>query len=88
MAVAYLALINAATFTAFALDKRAAVRGAWRTPERRLLMLAAMGGTPAALWAQQILRHKTKKAPFRTSLWAIFAVQAGLLAWAAYRLAR
>ncbi|MBX3485399.1 DUF1294 domain-containing protein [Phenylobacterium sp.] len=88
IAVAYLVAINGLTYAAFALDKRAAERRAWRVPERRLLMLAAFGGTPAAMAAQQILRHKTRKEPFRTSLWAIFAVQGALLAFAAYRLAR
>ena len=88
LAVAYLLAVNGLTFAAFALDKRAAERRAWRVPERRLLALAVFGGTPAALCAQQVLRHKTKKEPFRTSLWAIFAAQAGLLAWAAYRLLR
>ena len=81
----YGAAINAATFAAFALDKRAAERRTWRIPERRLLLLAALGGSPAALAAQQLLRHKTRKEPFRTSLWVIAAVQAGGLAWVAYR---
>jgi uncharacterized membrane protein YsdA (DUF1294 family) len=84
----YLLAINAMTFAAFAWDKRAAERQAWRVPERRLLMLAAFGGTPGALVAQQTLRHKTRKEPFRTSLWTVTAVQMGLLAFAAYRLLR
>jgi uncharacterized membrane protein YsdA (DUF1294 family) len=88
LAVAYLLAVNGLTFAMFALDKRAAERGAWRVPERRLLILAVFGGAPGALCAQQTLRHKTKKEPFRTSLWAISATQAGLLAWAAYRLSR
>ena len=88
LAVAYLFAVNALTLAAFALDKRAAERRAWRIPERRLLMLAVVGGTPAALCAQQVLRHKTRKEPFRTSLWVIFGVQAGLLVWAAYQLVR
>lgn len=88
LAVAYLVAVNGLTFAVFAFDKRAAERRAWRIPERRLLMLAAFGGTPAALVAQQTFRHKTKKEPFRSSLWAIFAVQAALLGWAAYRLLR
>jgi uncharacterized membrane protein YsdA (DUF1294 family) len=81
----YLVAINAAAFTAFALDKRAAVQGGWRVPEGRLLMLAALGGSPGALIAQQALRHKTRKEPFRTWLWAIVVVQAVVLAWLAYR---
>jgi len=80
--------INAATFAAFALDKRAAERRAWRVPEARLLMLAACGGSPGALVAQQALRHKTRKEPFRTSLWVIVTVQIAVLAFVAYRLLR
>jgi uncharacterized membrane protein YsdA (DUF1294 family) len=84
----YLAVINLATFAAFALDKRAAERRAWRIPEARLLTLAAFGGSPAALIAQQTLRHKTRKEPFRTWLWAIVVAQAAVLAFVAYRLLR
>ncbi len=81
----YLVSINAAAFTTFALDKRAAARGGRRVPERRLLTLAALGGSPGALIAQQALRHKTRKEPFRTWLWMIVIVQAAILAWLAYR---
>ena len=82
----YVVAINAATFAAFALDKRAAERRAWRVPEARLLMMAAFGGSPGALVAQQTLRHKTRKEPFRTSLWVIVAAQIAVLAFVAYRL--
>ncbi|MBL8553853.1 MAG: DUF1294 domain-containing protein [Phenylobacterium sp.] len=85
---AYLTAINAGTFAAFALDKRAAGRRERRTPERTLLLLAALGGSPAAVAAQQMLRHKTRKEPFRTLLWTIVAAQAAVLAFAAYRFAR
>jgi uncharacterized membrane protein YsdA (DUF1294 family) len=83
--VLYVLAINAMTYAAFAWDKRAAERRAWRVPERRLLMLAVFGGTPGALAGQQLLRHKTRKEPFRTSLWTIAGVQMALLAYAAYR---
>lgn len=64
----YFVTINAVTFAVFAADKRAAERRAWRVPERRLLTLAMFGGTAGALAAQQILRHKTRKASFRNAL--------------------
>lgn len=84
----YLIGINAVAFGAFALDKRAAERRARRIPERRLLALAALGGSPGALIGQQLLRHKTRKEPFRTALWAIAGVQALTLAGMAYLLPR
>ncbi len=80
-----LAAINIATFAAFAFDKHQARTGGRRNPERTLLLMAAIGGSPAALAAQQVLRHKTRKEPFRTWLWMIVIVQAAILAWLAYR---
>jgi len=71
LAVLYLLTINGATFAAFASDKRRAISGRRRVPERVLLQLAAVGGSSAALAAQQLLRHKTRKEPFRTELWLI-----------------
>jgi uncharacterized membrane protein YsdA (DUF1294 family) len=71
---AYLVLINLATFGAFALDKVAAETGRRRTPETTLLMLALIGGSLGAFTAQQVLRHKTRKQPFRALLLAIIAL--------------
>lgn len=76
----YVAVINTATFAAFARDKQAAARKSRRVPERRMLLLAAVGGSPAALLAQRVFRHKTRKEPFRTALWAIVAAQTAALA--------
>jgi len=76
VALAWLAAINLATWIAFAGDKRAAVRGERRTPERTLLLLALFGGSAAAVAAQRILRHKTRKEPFRSLLLLILLAQA------------
>ena len=61
---------SAVTFFAYAKDKSAAQRGAWRTPEDTLHLLAFAGGWPGALLAQQFLRHKSTKPEFRTAFWA------------------
>ena len=64
-------LLNALTYGLFALDKRRARAGAWRIPERSLLLAALLGGSIGAKLAQHRLRHKTFKEPFRTQLNAI-----------------
>jgi uncharacterized membrane protein YsdA (DUF1294 family)/cold shock CspA family protein len=58
------------TFMAYAFDKSAAERRAWRTQESTLHLLALAGGWPGALLAQQLLRHKSTKMPFRQVFWA------------------
>jgi len=80
-ALAYLVIVNLLTFGAFALDKAAAESNRRRTPEATLLALAFIGGSIGALAAQQVLRHKTRKQPFRAILIAIaaFHIVAGLL---------
>jgi len=65
----YLA-VSLTTFVAYAVDKSAASRGAWRTPESTLHLFALAGGWPGALLAQQFLRHKSTKQPFRQVFWA------------------
>lgn len=64
----YLLAINAAAFAAFAFDKRCAERDLRRVPEKTLLTFAVIGGAFGAIYAQQKLRHKTRKEPFRTHL--------------------
>ncbi|MGB7431774.1 MAG: DUF1294 domain-containing protein [Ahrensia sp.] len=81
---AYMAVINLITYLIFAHDKRAARAQAPRVAENTLLSLALLGGSPAMLFAQQSLRHKTRKEPFKTTLWLIIAAQLG---GAAYLLA-
>jgi uncharacterized membrane protein YsdA (DUF1294 family) len=70
---AYL-LLSALCFASYALDKSAARRGERRTPESRLLVLGLVGGWPGAVLAQQWLRHKTVKQPFRRMFWLTVAV--------------
>ena len=77
------AVMSALTFFVFAWDKRAARRKGRRVPERTLLLLAAALGSPGAFLAQDVLRHKTRKEPFRTRVWLIAGAQVLLvLTWA------
>ena len=73
--VLYVALLSGLCFAAFAWDKFCAMRGLWRVPERTLLILAVLGGTPGAFSAQRLLRHKTQKQPFGLYLGLIAIAQ-------------
>lgn len=57
------------TFLTYAGDKLAAKRGARRTQENTLHLLAFVGGWPGGLLAQQFLRHKSRKAEFQSVFW-------------------
>ncbi len=69
VAPAYLAA-SVLCFIAYAIDKSAAVAGRRRISENTLLLLGLVGGWPGAIVAQQLLRHKSVKAEFRSAFWA------------------
>ncbi|WP_258187274.1 cold shock and DUF1294 domain-containing protein [Variovorax sp. WS11] len=79
IAVAY-AGVSLITFFAYALDKSAARQNARRTQESTLHFLALAGGWPGALLAQQLLRHKSTKAEFRSVFWGTVVVNAAAFA--------
>lgn len=77
---AYLTAVNGFTFVLYAIDKASARLGLWRTSERTLHAFAFLGGTPAALLAQLVLRHKTSKRSFQWAFWLLTGLQAALVA--------
>lgn len=74
----YLAL-SVLTFGVYALDKRAALKGGQRTPEYQLHLWSLLGGWPGALFAQQLLRHKSSKFWFRVVFWITLLANLGAL---------
>ncbi|MGR5150234.1 DUF1294 domain-containing protein [Photobacterium alginatilyticum] len=74
-------LLSIITFAIYALDKRAAKKGEWRTSENTLHFLALIGGWPGALIAQNQLRHKSQKQPFKTILWMTIVLNCSAFIW-------
>jgi uncharacterized membrane protein YsdA (DUF1294 family) len=70
---------NLLVFSVYFLDKQAARAGRRRISERTLLTLAFLGGSPGAVCAQRLFRHKTQKEPFRSILMAITIFHAAVL---------
>lgn len=80
--VAWLAGISAATLAFYGYDKVAAQAGRFRVPERVLLGLALIGGTPGALLGMLLFHHKTRKGSFLAALAVVLLVQiVALLIW-------
>ncbi len=76
------AVASVITFFAYGLDKRAARRGRWRTPEATLHLLELLGGFPGAMLAQRIFRHKRGKLSYLIVFWLIVAIHAaGWTTW-------
>ena len=71
-------------FAAYGLDKRRAVAGSRRVPERTLHILALLGGWPGGLLGQRHFRHKTKKLPFLIAFWCVFALHVAVVGTAMY----
>lgn len=82
-ALALYAVMSVASFAVYARDKRASARGGWRTRERTLHTLDALGGWPGGLLAQRLLRHKNRKRRFRAVFWATVLLHAGVWVWLA-----
>lgn len=79
LALLGLLAVNGLTVLRFWQDKQRAVAGRRRIAEGDLLGLALIGGSPGALLARQLFRHKTRKQPFSNQLFVIVAIQLGAL---------
>lgn len=85
--LAYVVAINLAAYAAMAMDKAKAEHGVRRISEATLLKIALLGGSLGTVVAQQTIRHKTHKEPFRSRLNGIIVLQALVLVTLAIALA-
>ncbi|OBS99455.1 hypothetical protein A9261_06720 [Vibrio tasmaniensis] len=74
-------VIGSVTFVVYAKDKRAAINGNWRVPEKTLHIFSVAGGWLGALIAQDKLRHKTQKQPFRAIYWLTVVINVAAFLW-------
>ena len=73
--VYYLIGVNLLTFIAYGIDKYKARHKQWRITEASLLLLAILGGSPAALLAMRLFHHKTLHKKFRYGVPALLLIQ-------------
>ena len=81
LAITYVFVINMTGFAVMGIDKKRAVRGAWRISEASLFWVALAGGALGCTLGMHRFRHKTRHWYFRYGMPAIFLAQA-LALWA------
>jgi uncharacterized membrane protein YsdA (DUF1294 family)/cold shock CspA family protein len=79
--LAFYFVVSLLTFIIYFVDKLAAQNGGWRTPESTLHFLSLAGGWPGALLAQQKIRHKSQKQPFRAVFWVTVILNFTVFIW-------
>lgn len=79
------ALISIVASAVTIIDKLRAVRHEWRIPENTLLLIAALGGSPAMLLTMLMIRHKTKHGKFMVGLPIILLFQVIIGLWCCSR---
>jgi uncharacterized membrane protein YsdA (DUF1294 family) len=73
--IGYLIIINFIAVIATAADKRKAQKHLWRIPENTLLLISALGGSPAMLFAMYAIHHKTRHKKFTIGIPVIIILQ-------------
>jgi len=62
--IVYLLAINLIGLLIMYIDKRKAIKGSWRIPEKSLMIIALLGGSIGTMVGMYWFRHKTKKLKF------------------------
>lgn len=73
--IAVILFMSLLSFVMMGVDKRRAVTGAWRIPERTLILLAAAAGAPGVIAGMLVFRHKTRHLVFRLGVPLILVAQ-------------
>ncbi len=79
LCIIYIITINIIGFALMGIDKKRAIRGAWRISEASLFTAALMGGALGCTLGMHRFRHKTKHWYFKYGMPAIFILEYSLL---------
>lgn len=73
--IGYLVIVNIVGYAIMGIDKKRAIRGAWRISEASLFLTALIGGSLGCILGMQHFRHKTKHWYFKYGMPFILLVQ-------------
>ena len=78
-------IINFIAVITTVVDKSNAKKHRWRVPENTLLLLTALGGSPAMLLTMYAIHHKTRHKKFILGIPAIITLQVLLVYYLFFR---
>ena len=79
--IGYFVIVNLLGFALMGIDKRKAVRHAFRIPEATLFSVALVGGSIGSILGMFLFRHKTRHWYFKFTLPIILLIQIGIIAF-------
>jgi len=79
--VVYLLIINLIGLLIMFIDKKKAIKGRWRIPEKTLMLIAILGGSIGTIIGMNIFRHKTKQLKFTIGFPTILITQITLIVY-------
>lgn len=62
--ILYLLIVNLIGLLIMFVDKKKAIKGKWRIPEKTLMLTALFGGSIGTIMGMYMFRHKTKQLKF------------------------
>ena len=77
--ILYVVVVNVLSFLMMGIDKRKAVKRAFRIPESTLFVLAIIGGSIGSIIGMHLFRHKTRHWYFLYGMPVILALQVILI---------
>lgn len=73
--ILYAVAVNVVSFIVMGVDKRKAIKRAWRIPESTLFVLAIIGGSIGSVIGMHLFHHKTRHWYFLYGMPVILALQ-------------
>ena len=77
--ILYAVAVNVASLIMMGVDKRKAIKRAWRIPESTLFVLAIIGGSVGSIIGMHLFHHKTRHWYFLYGMPVILALQIMLI---------
>lgn len=75
----YIVIMSLIGYISMWSDKKKAIKGKYRIPEKTLFLIAILGGSIGSILGMQKFRHKTKHWYFKYGMPLILIIQIGII---------